>query len=267
MSDKLYNKFKDFEQEPPKDAWGNIQSQLTKPKFNWLVYSTITGAVLLLVGIGVLVFSPSKYNIKNSPKVTKQITSNNSNNPSYSISQTNETKGNNLVKSNNSSHSEIGTNNNAIEVKEVEVSKNNMQLKAPDISTKNIVNKVNVNPTPALSSPKTQEPSSVQNNIVQSKKISIEDTIPTTRLFIPNAFTPTQNTNNVFKPAYTDLISFEMLIFNRLGVNIFSSKDINKGWDGYHKGRLCDQGVYVYIIKFKNSTGENIQKGTVTLIR
>ena len=87
-------------------------------------------------------------------------------------------------------------------------------------------------------------------------------------MFIPNAFTPTETTNNVFKPAYTILKSYEMKIFNRSGVLLFTSKDINKGWDGYYKGRLCDIGTYVYIIKYENMEGRVYgQDGVVNLIR
>lgn len=267
MSNKLYNKFKDFEQEPPQESWENIKLQLSKPKFNWLVYSTIAGGILLLMGIGVLVFSPSKEKINNSHETTKEISHNNSNNSTKKTSQSIESQNNNLVILDNSSHSEIRAINNEIEEKDMDISKNNIQLKSPEVSTKNIVNKIYINPKPALSSPKIQETSSVQSSATQNPKISVDDTISTIRLFIPNAFTPNQSTNNIFKPAYADLTSYEMLIFNRLGVNIFTSKNINKGWDGFYKGKLCEQGVYVYIIKFTNSSGEFTQKGTLTLIR
>ncbi|NCC18486.1 MAG: hypothetical protein EOM29_06050, partial [Bacteroidia bacterium] len=49
---------------------------------------------------------------------------------------------------------------------------------------------------------------------------------------------------------------------------VFTSKDINYGWNGQYKGKLCEQGAYVYIVKFINLNGEQfVQKGTVNLIR
>jgi gliding motility-associated-like protein len=59
-----------------------------------------------------------------------------------------------------------------------------------------------------------------------------------------------------------------MSIYHRNGNLVFTSKDINYGWNGHYKGKLCEQGAYVYIVKFINLNGEQfVQKGTVNLIR
>ena len=105
-------------------------------------------------------------------------------------------------------------------------------------------------------------------NEIDNKASIGEDTNLIFRLFIPNAFTPMQNTNNVFKPAFETLKTYEMHIYNRKGLLVFTSKDINNGWNGLYKGKLCEQGAYAYIIIFKNLEGKEYkQSGTVYLIR
>jgi gliding motility-associated-like protein len=99
---------------------------------------------------------------------------------------------------------------------------------------------------------------------------------------IPNAFTPnTQSgsggsydpyaTNNqVFFPILTGVTSedFTLSIFNRWGELLFETHEINMGWDGYYRERLCQQDVYVWKIQGKYITGESFtQVGDVTLIR
>jgi len=97
---------------------------------------------------------------------------------------------------------------------------------------------------------------------------------------IPNAFTPnlngpsdgsydvTDTQNQIFFP-YADYVDeFEMYIFNRWGEQLFVSTDVNIGWDGYFKGRLCAQDVYSYRVKLKYLDGFKVEQlGTVTLFR
>ena len=99
-------------------------------------------------------------------------------------------------------------------------------------------------------------------------------------IIIPNAFTPNPNgpgdgsydvtstSNHVFFPFSEYVDQFEMFIFDRWGEQIFKSYDINKGWDGYFKGRICQQDVYSYRVKVKYIDGFELQQlGTVTLFR
>ena len=59
-----------------------------------------------------------------------------------------------------------------------------------------------------------------------------------------------------------------MEIFNRFGENLFSTKKIGDGWDGQVRGKNCETGVYVYLVKYRTAKGEDIQrKGIVTLLR
>ena len=87
-------------------------------------------------------------------------------------------------------------------------------------------------------------------------------------LFIPNSFTPNENElNEVFKISSDTLQDYEIWIYNRWGELLLYSDDIEQGWDGSYKGRICQHGVYVWRLQYL--CGEAIQTkiGTVTLIR
>lgn len=97
---------------------------------------------------------------------------------------------------------------------------------------------------------------------------------------IPNVFTPGASSgsggsgglgfgdNKFFLPITDGVVAFELLIYNRWGELIFESTDRNKGWDGYYKGQLCPQDVYVYRLKATLESGEVLTKiGDVTLLR
>ena len=98
---------------------------------------------------------------------------------------------------------------------------------------------------------------------------------------MPNAFTPNPNgtsgdgiydpashDNDIFHPNISGLQTYELDIFDRWGELIFVSKDIRVGWDGYYKGKLCEQSVYVWKIIGTTIDGKNINKaGDLTLLR
>jgi gliding motility-associated-like protein len=96
---------------------------------------------------------------------------------------------------------------------------------------------------------------------------------------VPNAFSPSVHgpsggqigkggLNDIFYPLTEGMVEFNMLIYNRWGELLFESTRPNIGWDGYHKGKLCPQDVYIYKIKAKTIDGEVINRvGDVTLVR
>lgn len=89
------------------------------------------------------------------------------------------------------------------------------------------------------------------------------------RFYVPNAFVP-ESINNIFIPlnVFVDPEDYQFSIFNRWGQVVFQTSDPKAGWDGTANGYLSPQGVYVYIIKYKNSQNKYIEKrGTVTLLR
>jgi PKD repeat protein len=70
-----------------------------------------------------------------------------------------------------------------------------------------------------------------------------------------------------FPPIREKVLDYKLQIFNRLGVLIFESRNINIPWNGYYKGQLCQQGVYVWYVEGKYANGEPFKKvGDVTLL-
>ena len=69
-------------------------------------------------------------------------------------------------------------------------------------------------------------------------------------VFLPDAFTPEGDGLNDFYKTTTDCLweDFEMKIYNRWGEKIFSTRDVNVGWDGRFNGKYCPDGVYVCLI-------------------
>jgi len=72
-------------------------------------------------------------------------------------------------------------------------------------------------------------------------------------LWMPNVFSPNADgLNDIFLPVYklnVD-ITFQMLIFNKWGEQIFSTNEISKGWDGTYKGAPCTEDLYTWTIIF-----------------
>ena len=97
---------------------------------------------------------------------------------------------------------------------------------------------------------------------------------------MPNAFSPNPTggnggafgandmNNDVFHPVIRGIDKYELQIFSRWGELLFVSKDVNIGWDGYYKGKLCLQDVYVWKINGTTLDGKKINKtGDVLLLK
>jgi len=94
---------------------------------------------------------------------------------------------------------------------------------------------------------------------------------PIFELYIPSAFSPNgDGKNDVFMARGNDVKTFEMYIFDRWGMQLFHSTDINIGWDGTVKsgGSICQQDTYVYMIKATDSKNkDHSYTGSVNLIK
>jgi len=88
-------------------------------------------------------------------------------------------------------------------------------------------------------------------------------------LALPNAFTPGNGPNNLFKIIVKGEATLKYFrIFDRWGVKVFESSDINAGWDGTLNGTPQPEAVYVYEVSAVTSAGQNfIKHGNVTLLR
>ncbi|MEI8201839.1 MAG: choice-of-anchor L domain-containing protein [Bacteroidota bacterium] len=92
---------------------------------------------------------------------------------------------------------------------------------------------------------------------------------PDIKLYIPNAFTPCyQSLNNVFKAYGEGVFGFEMTIYDRWGQLIFTSNQIEIGWDGQFQYKDAPQGTYIYALKYKDFLGNTYKRtGSLSLIR
>lgn len=86
---------------------------------------------------------------------------------------------------------------------------------------------------------------------------------------VPNVFTPDNDrVNDFFKPVLSFTPSdYHLTISNISGNIIFETNDFTKEWDGFYKGNVQPEGVYLWYLKVTTPAGNGIsKKGTVTII-
>jgi gliding motility-associated-like protein len=123
-------------------------------------------------------------------------------------------------------------------------------IASPEVSTRYIVNTVTEHGCKAM----------------DSIYIFVDDN---SLIGVPNAFTPGAGTNDklyIIKRGLVNLKHFN--IYNRWGNLVFTTTDLDAGWDGTYKGVPQPLGVFVYTIEAVTRTGKTITKsGNVTLLR
>ncbi len=91
--------------------------------------------------------------------------------------------------------------------------------------------------------------------------------------YIPNSFTPNGDEHNpTFLPIFTsgfESKSYNLKIYNKWGHIIFTTNDVNSGWDGKIKGLAATNDIYNWVVEFYDSQTQlpHIEKGYVTLLR
>ena len=96
-------------------------------------------------------------------------------------------------------------------------------------------------------------------------------------IFIPNIFSPNGDDRNdyfgVFNGVGVKMINF-VRVFDRWGelmftkANILPGTDISQGWDGSFRGRVVENGVYVYMIEVEFEDGQKLlYRGDITVVR
>jgi gliding motility-associated-like protein len=91
--------------------------------------------------------------------------------------------------------------------------------------------------------------------------------------YVPNAFSPDDaGSNDIFYAYGTHIVEFELVIYDRWGLKLFTSNDINVGWNGRYLGRTVQQDVYVWkavytVETYDGTTEEKGQTGTVTVVK
>lgn len=78
-------------------------------------------------------------------------------------------------------------------------------------------------------------------------------------VWIPNAFSPNKDGNNDLFRAYGFNVTFEELsVFNRNGEKIFEGKTLDDGWDGRYLDRDAQEGLYVFMMRYRLTNGKQI---------
>ena len=88
-------------------------------------------------------------------------------------------------------------------------------------------------------------------------------------LFHPTAFTPNgDNLNDNFTVFGQYVVGFEMKIFNRWGELLFTTDNIESGWDGTFRGNEMPEGTYTFIAHITDRAGRTFKRsGSVLLLR
>ena len=91
-------------------------------------------------------------------------------------------------------------------------------------------------------------------------------------IYIPNTFIPdADGLNDVFLPITDfEIHEWDLSIFNKWGALIFNGREYEAGWDGTFQGNQCQDGTYIYTLKYKscaNPIEARFIKGFVNLIR
>lgn len=94
------------------------------------------------------------------------------------------------------------------------------------------------------------------------------------QVYIPNAFSPNgDQLNEVFKVVVypqSDLMEFDMRIFNDHRHRVFHTKMHNEGWNGNldNSGPEMISGSYTYLIQYSDFNGGSYtQSGSLQLLR
>jgi len=91
-------------------------------------------------------------------------------------------------------------------------------------------------------------------------------------VYIPNSFTPNgDGRNDIFKAEGDGFTNFEMMIFDRWGQLIFTSDDIDKGWNGKANmgSDISMVDAYIYVINLRSSYNKHdyTYKGVFNLLK
>lgn len=291
--DQLYkDRFENFEAPVSDGLWDKIennptwQKHLHRQKIKNLAFYSAMAIVAIGTCTALLLHNPHQTEVALlEQETTEEMISET---PSTAIETSNKevlTEQNTIVEENTIPEQE--------EIKTNIVTTSDLSDESPKLQVTNNVsgnNDVTVSPTTNTMTPaKTENTTSVKaetepiqntksNNNKEIKNSEPTPTTPTpahnetlNSLFsIPNAFTPNgDGLNDIFKPVTAaEIYNYQLDIFMPNGLRVFSSKNIEYGWNGEYQGSLQNGGTYIYIIKYKDTDGkEHIDKGQLLLMR
>lgn len=93
--------------------------------------------------------------------------------------------------------------------------------------------------------------------------------LPDPYLYIPSGFTPNDDgLNDEFLVVGTEIVDYNMMIFDRFGKLIFETNSLSESWNGKFGDLAAQEGAYVWRVIARVNKGYEIKRqGTVTLIR
>ena len=93
-------------------------------------------------------------------------------------------------------------------------------------------------------------------------------TIPLPTAFRPESSIEENRVFRIFANPVDNIQNFQMYVYDRWGKLVFNTDDITKGWDGKgNDGKLCAEGVYVWVIYYETEKNKLTNKGSVTIVR
>lgn len=107
-------------------------------------------------------------------------------------------------------------------------------------------------------------------NCSQSDSVVLSKESCPSYIHFPTAFSPNgDGANDLFKPKYSsDLGKYFIRIYNRWGELVYTSEDVNEGWDGFYQSTKQPMGVYVFVSEFTFSNSEKQSRaGNLTLVK
>jgi gliding motility-associated-like protein len=140
-------------------------------------------------------------------------------------------------------------------------------------------------PPTGLSNPDIPNPVAILGSGIDSVRYFVRATTPTgcygtgeilvkifstaPDIFVPNAFTPGNTSNNIFRPIAVGISSLQFFrVYNRWGQLVYGTSALGQGWDGRVNGKIQDSGTYVWMVQGTSYVGKTVfQKGTVILVR
>ena len=113
---------------------------------------------------------------------------------------------------------------------------------------------------------------------VREKTCVVSDTIELfncpPKFIVPNVFTPNgDGYNDVFNIEYQNIWEFQVKIYDRWGVKVHQSVNLENPWDGTVNGQEAAEGVYFWQIIYQEYNGkgggyeDKMQQGTISLFR
>lgn len=269
-------RLKDYEEQPPKELWEKIDRRVSSGRNPYLVGAIVAASLCLIGFVGVMLFTPVRPENDKDIAVQDKVRTQTPKEDIEIRKEKNlfreekiETRKENIAVERVRTEPEVL--GEEVKVTLSEELANNMQsvVAKPVVKVDKISETKTAKPVAKAEGTKTEENGAdAAVNVADKSPQTPEEELNRMVLFIPNAFTPSESTNNIFKPAQAEVSDYRMEIYNRQGVMVFASNEISCGWDGKYDGSLCLQGAYYYFVRFKDMKGmQHTQKGTLMLIK